>query len=297
MYGIKKVSELLGIPTVTIRAWENRYQIIKPMRSHGGHRLYSQADIDTLKWIKNQMDEQNMKVSEAVWLLKQKNFEGLIEKAPEPYASKIYDDLIQKLYQDLIDLNTIQAHETIDLAFTLYHYDDVFHNLLVPVLYRMGAEWESGLITAAEEHFSSQLIMQRFTQFFRILPVHHHLPKVLALCPEGEQHHMELMLFSLFLRKKGLDVIYLGPNTPLSELTILLERKNVSVVAISITDPIHIERLEDSIKVCHGQFPDLKFVLGGMGFKDSITPISTYVIPNDQTSWEQWYHSQIESRL
>ncbi|MGF7047923.1 DNA-binding transcriptional MerR regulator [Paenibacillus sp. DS2015] len=297
MYGIKKASELLGIPTVTLRAWENRYQIISPIRSNGGHRLYSETDIETLKWLKHQIDVNNMKISEAVWLLKQRTLEGPVKREQVLHSNTIYDDLINRLFHDLADLNTIRAHETIDLAFSMYHYDDVFHNILIPVLFQMGLEWENGNITVAQEHFSTQLVMQRFTQFFRILPTYPHLPKVLALCPEGEQHHIGLMLFSLFLRKKGMDVIYLGPNVPLSELTILIEMKNIRVVAISITHPCHIGVLEDSIEVCHGEFPDLKFVLGGVGFQDCVTPISSYVLSDDQISWEQWYNSEIESKL
>ena len=47
----------------------------------------------------------------------------------------------------------------------------------------------------------TQLISQRFYQFFHLFPIYPHLPKVLALCPEGEHHQVGLLLFSLFMRK------------------------------------------------------------------------------------------------
>lgn len=293
MYGIKKVSEILGIPAVTIRAWENRYQIINPIRSNGGHRLYSDSDIDKLKWIKDQMNDKQIKVSEAISLLLQRTMEESVEIHQVPLFHNIYDDLIKRLYGDLIDLNTTQAHETIDLAFSMYHYDDVFHHILVPVLIQMGEQWESGDIVAAQEHFSSQLIMQRFTQFFRILPVLDRLPRVLAFCPEGELHHIGLMLLSLFMRKKGMDVIYIGPNTPLTGLTSILKTKNISVVTISVTNPSYIEKLEKWIEACRDEFPDLKIVLGGAGFRHCTSSLSAYVISDDQVSWENWYQSAI----
>ncbi|WP_240417729.1 MerR family transcriptional regulator [Paenibacillus periandrae] len=299
MYSIKKVSEMLSIPAVTIRAWETRYQIVAPIRGAGGHRLYSDTDINTLKWIKIQMEENKVKVSEAVWLLKQgpieeQSIEETIEKFAMTQFRKPYEDLMDKLYEQLVDLNTFQSHETIDLAFALYHYDEVFHHILVPVLYRMGEEWERGDITAAQEHFSTQLIMQRFTQFFRILPIYSYLPKVIALCPEGEHHHMGLMLFSLFMRKKGMEVIYLGPNTPLNDLYQLIEMKQISVVAVSVTDPELLETLENWIEECQEQYPELIFVLGGTGFQHCSSRISSYVQPDDQKQWEQWYKTEIE---
>ena len=45
-YPIRKISELTGINPVTLRAWERRYNIIRPQRTAKGHRLYSPADID-----------------------------------------------------------------------------------------------------------------------------------------------------------------------------------------------------------------------------------------------------------
>ncbi|MRH44360.1 MerR family transcriptional regulator [Aquibacillus halophilus] len=290
MYSIKRVSELLNIPTVTIRAWENRYNIISPTRSKGGHRLYSQEDIETLKWLKAQTQDNNMKISEAVRLLKQSHPEITEVKSG---SVRNFENLIDQLYQELIELNSTTSNTIIDLAFSLYDYEEVFHNILVPVLYRIGDKWESGDITIAQEHFSSQFVMQRCTQFLRILPINQHLPKVLAFCPEGEHHHIGLMLFSLFLRKKGLDVIYLGPNTPFSGLTNLIEMKNVSIVAISITNPKSYNGVLTWMEDCLQEYPDIKFVIGGLGIHD-FEPINSPSITDlHKVDWEEWYQTSV----
>jgi DNA-binding transcriptional MerR regulator len=293
MYSIKKVSQLLGIPAVTIRAWEKRYQIINPIRSNGGHRLYSDTDIETLKWIKQQIDEKDMKVSDAVSLLKQCNDE--LEKGKLEFYSleNPYEDILQRLYMDLVSLNTTEAHNVINLAFSMYHYNDVFHEILAPALYRIGDEWEKGNLTVAQEHFSTEIIMQRCSQFLRSLPIQPNLPKALAFCPEGEQHQMGLMLFSLFLRNKGLDLTYLGPNTPLKDLVDLIKLKNISLVAVSITNSLHIKAIEGWITLCHQESRHTKIVLGGKGFLHSISPLSSYVLSGDKTDWENWYQSTI----
>ncbi|OCT15995.1 hypothetical protein A8709_10275 [Paenibacillus pectinilyticus] len=293
MYSIKKASEILEIPTVTLRAWENRYQIVTPFRSNGGHRLYSESDISTLKWLKNQLTDHNMKIGEAVCLLKQKKSKTPSKEVPASPIYKTSHDLIERLYINLIGLNTATSHEAIDLAFSLYHYEDVFYNVFNPVLVRLGTEWENGNISTAQEHFSSQLIMQRIIHFFRILPIQSHLPTAIAFCPEGEHHHIGLMLFSLFLRTKGLEVIYLGPNTPLGDLATLIEEKNISVIAISISNPTYVEMTERWIEASLSEYPNLLFVLGGTGFKQCTTPISAYVQSPNQADWEAWYQSVI----
>ncbi|NRF94627.1 cobalamin B12-binding domain-containing protein [Paenibacillus frigoriresistens] len=286
---------MLNIPSVTIRAWENRYQIVRPIRSSGGHRLYTDANLDTLRWVKQQMEERNLKISEAVGLLKQKSSGLPREKDSDVQAtlSNALHELIEKLYLDLISLNTANAHCSMDLAFSLYHHNVVFHNILAPILYRIGTEWEDGNISVAQEHFSSQLIMQRCSQFLRILPTQPLLPKVLSACPEGEHHHMGLMLFSLFLRNKGMEITYMGPNTPLHDLLPLISMKNIGVVTVSITDPGNASKIEEWVELCRQQFPNVKVVLGGTGVLRCKSPISRYVLSGDQDAWEDWFQSTI----
>lgn len=289
MYSIKQVSELLDIPAVTIRAWENRYNIVKPTRTEGGHRLYSKKDVETLKWLKRQMDENNMKISDAVRLYQ----EPADPPAISTSTSNSYEDLLIQLYEALVNLDSQEANRITDLAFSLYDYEEVFHHILVKVLYRIGDDWENGIISVAQEHFSSQFIINRCTQFFRVLPVNPALQKVLAFCPEGENHHIGLMIFSLFLRKKGHEVIYLGPNTPFDGLTELIKMKDISVVAISLTHSGPLEELETWIKNRLHTNPSLKFILGGTCIQDCNRLDSKSVSYSIGMDWEEWYKSFI----
>jgi MerR family transcriptional regulator, light-induced transcriptional regulator len=299
MYTIKKVSEMVGIPTVTIRAWENRYHIITPKRSDGGHRLYNQEDISTLTWLKNQIEKNDLKISEAIHLFHRQFPNGLHAKQeetksePERSFIQTYEDLNNKLYTALTDFNTIKANQLIDLAFSLYHFEDVFHKLLSPVLYRIGEEWESGKITVAQEHFSSELIMQRFTQFFRALPTNKQLPKVLAFCPEGENHHIGLMLFSLFLRNKGIEVIYLGANTPYEGLSELIKIKNIASVAISITNYQLIDKVKNWIHECKQENSNVSFIIGGRGANNIRFHPSARIFIAEEIDWEDWFHTSL----
>jgi DNA-binding transcriptional MerR regulator len=287
LYSIKQVSELLGIPAVTIRAWETRYKIVKPNRTEGGHRLYSIKDVETLKWLKRQMDENNMKVSDAVRLYKEPADPPAIESS----TNNGYDDLLNQMYEALVNLDSQEANRITDLAFSLYDYEEVFHHILVKVLYKIGDDWENGILSVAQEHFSSQFIISRCTQFFRVLPVNYALPKVLAFCPEGENHHIGLMIFSLFLRKKGHEVIYLGPNTPFDGLTELIKMKDVSVVAVSLTNPGPLEDLENWIENTLHTFPSLKFIMGGTCIKDCNRLDFKSVSYSIGMDWDEWYKS------
>jgi DNA-binding transcriptional MerR regulator len=49
LFPIRVVAQLTGINPVTIRAWERRYGLVRPARTPGGHRLYSQVDVERLR--------------------------------------------------------------------------------------------------------------------------------------------------------------------------------------------------------------------------------------------------------
>ena len=56
LYSIGAVARMIDVPTTTIRAWEERYGVVTPERSHGSQRLYSRDQIERLRFIKAQID-------------------------------------------------------------------------------------------------------------------------------------------------------------------------------------------------------------------------------------------------
>ncbi|GLX70790.1 MerR family transcriptional regulator [Paenibacillus glycanilyticus] len=293
MYSMKRASELLDIPVVTIRAWENRYGVISPKRSSGGHRLLSEEDLAKLRYLKDHIENKGLKISEAVMLLQQRESVPPDEAEEQQVIDRSYDRLVDKLYSELIHFNSAQADQTIDLAFALYDFQETFRQIIVPVLYRVGAEWEAGKVTVVQEHFASETILRRLSALFRVFPVNPSLPVVLAFCPEGERHHLGLMSFSLFLRQRGANVLYSGPDTPLQELDGIIERQNVSFIAVSVTDTRYIDKLMNWIEKAARNNHGLRFLLGGAAFDDPAArrnvKANVRYLTADQ--WEDWYNA------
>jgi MerR HTH family regulatory protein len=61
---LKAVSRRTGIPAATLRTWERRYQLTRPLRSPTGYRLYSEEDVTRILQVKYLL-EQGVRVSEA----------------------------------------------------------------------------------------------------------------------------------------------------------------------------------------------------------------------------------------
>jgi CheY-like chemotaxis protein len=56
IYSIGAVERMLGIPAATVRNWEERYKLVNPERSGGGHRLYTRAQVEQLRFVKERLE-------------------------------------------------------------------------------------------------------------------------------------------------------------------------------------------------------------------------------------------------
>jgi DNA-binding transcriptional MerR regulator len=68
IYSISAVERMAGVPAATLRNWEDRYGVIQPQRSAGGHRLYTRDQVDQVRFLAAQLD-QGLQPAEAHRLL------------------------------------------------------------------------------------------------------------------------------------------------------------------------------------------------------------------------------------
>ena len=74
VYRIQEVSEKLQVKKSTIRFWETEFSdIVRPKRTNGGQRRYSEQDISKLHKIKNLLRHRNRTIAQARIILKQGN--------------------------------------------------------------------------------------------------------------------------------------------------------------------------------------------------------------------------------
>jgi DNA-binding transcriptional MerR regulator len=56
IYPIRTVAHLTGVNSRRIRAWEDQYNLLSPARTSGGHRLYSEEDVERIRWVRAMVD-------------------------------------------------------------------------------------------------------------------------------------------------------------------------------------------------------------------------------------------------
>ncbi|MEO3943864.1 MerR family transcriptional regulator [Gorillibacterium sp. CAU 1737] len=300
MYSIKQVVEMLEIPSVTLRAWENRYQAVVPERTESGYRLYSREDVEDLRWLKDQTEQQGISISHAVRLLKDRKAQETRSRVSleGDGPQDVFGKLTSQIYEALFDFQGERANALMDFGFSLYPFEEMVHHVLVPILVQVGDEWEAGRATVAQEHYMTHMISNRFYQFFHAFPVYAHLPKVLAFCPAGEHHQVGLLLFALFLRKRGAEVHYLGPNVPEEGVISMLDKHSgIGCVCLSVTDSSLRGKSEALIQRIRSLHPQLTFIVGGRAYeKPGGSSVADTVLGGQTAKWEEWY-DQFLSRM
>jgi methanogenic corrinoid protein MtbC1 len=227
-YNLKAVLRETGLKADVLRAWERRYDLPRPHRTPGGHRLYSEYDIETVKWLRMRQAE-GLSISRAVERWKeilQAGLDPLVELSPtnapaDPDRLAI-DARIEILRQNWLEANlafdSVKVDEVLNLAFAIYPVETVCTEILQQGITEIGNYWYQDKASIQQEHFASALASRRLETLITATPRPTRRQTVLIGCPAGERHTFSALLLSLFLGRRGLKVVYLGADVPIERL-------------------------------------------------------------------------------
>jgi MerR family transcriptional regulator, light-induced transcriptional regulator len=226
-FNLKAVVRETGLKPDTIRAWERRYGVPQPRRTPGGHRLYSQRDIDLLKWMSARQHE-GLSISRIVDLWKGLEAEGkdplqvtshtLMRQPVQLGDMGELANLRQDWIQACLNFDEPRAEQMLTQAFALFPLNSVVLDVLLRGLAEIGEGWYRGEVAVQQEHFASVLAMRRLETLIAASPAPTRAERIVLACPPGEQHTVSLHVINLFLRRQGWEVIDLGANVPLDRL-------------------------------------------------------------------------------
>jgi DNA-binding transcriptional MerR regulator/methylmalonyl-CoA mutase cobalamin-binding subunit len=226
-FNLKAVVRETGLKPDTIRAWERRYGVPKPRRTSGGHRLYSQRDIDLLKWMTARQHE-GLSISRIVDLWKSLEAEGkdplqvttqtLMRQPVQLGDVGELANLRQDWIQACLNFDEPRAEQALTQAFALFPLNNVVLEMLLRGLAEIGEGWYRGEVAVQQEHFASVLAVRRLQALIAASPMPTRSERIVLACPPGELHTVSQLVINLFLRRQGWEVIDLGANVPLERL-------------------------------------------------------------------------------
>jgi len=228
-FNIQVASQLSGVASATIRAWEKRYKAVVPERGDNKHRFYSEKDIEKLALL-FKLTEIGQSIGKIAHLE--------LKELKYIYATLMHRPYDEKQaptpFNDRVDFNKILGN--LQLALATYKIDIVSHELekaistvnprdfclqiIIPLFSEIGMKVERGEFSIAQEHTLSSIVKFHMGQMIGQHYQKKHLKEQLFLLttPENELHDIGLLCSSLLLVQHGFKFIFLGPNMPAASL-------------------------------------------------------------------------------
>ena len=293
-YNLKVVLKETGIAADTLRAWERRYGLPMPQRSAGGHRLYSQRDIETIKWLIKRQEE-GLSISRAVDLWNEQISSGTdplgdlaqtasLSTIPVPHESSdtMLDSLRKHWVGACLEFSESTAEQTLNQAFSLFPVEAVCIEVLQKGMSEIGERWYENRASVQQEHFASSLAMRRLDALLSASPAPTRNQTLLVGCPPEEWHTFTPLLLALLLRRRGLNVIYLGANVPADQFSVTVRNVRANLVVLVSQQLITAATLQQTALLLWSQ----EFPVGFGGRIFSIHPelptsVSGYFLGDD----------------
>lgn len=260
---IGELSRRLGVSDHVLRAWETRYGLLHPFRSTGGYRLYSEADADRIR---------RMQAHLAAGLSAAEAAQAVLAEAGRPPAevraagTAEVADLAASLRWALDAFDEPGAQAVLDRLFSDLSLPAVLRDVVLPYLRELGARWQDGSASVAQEHFASFVIRGRLAGLARGWG-NGKGPRAVLACPALELHDIALLVFGIVLNRQGWRINYLGTSTPIDDLMRTAEATSPDLVVLAASTPEVLEPIRPQLSALAGRFP---LALAGPGVSSEL---------------------------
>ena len=240
MYTIRQASARTGLGAPLIRAWERRYGVISPSRTPGGYRLYDEDAIQTLLAMRGLLDR-GWTASEAARAI------GAGEVAvadvaidPPPGAGPTLSSaaahrarVVGRFVAAAESTSTAETEAAIDEILASGSFEAVVDDLLLPAAAAIGDAWAAGRLSVAAEHAASAAIARRLAAAYQAAAVAGRTTVLVGL-PPGSRHELGALAFAVALRRRGVGVMYLGPDVPVDAWADIAQRSKARAAVIGV---------------------------------------------------------------
>lgn len=251
LHPIKVVARRTGLTPHVIRVWERRYNAVTPERTPTNRRLYSEEDIEHLRLLR-QATQAGHSIGQIATYPTERLREMLAEDAvyaappsgplarllpPTKPVDKPTDYFVRECVGAVKRLDERALERNLALAGMELSEPVLMHEVIVPLMVKLGDWWREGAARAAHEHMASAVVRSHLnTMRMRHSPPEG-APELVVTTPHGQVHEIGAQMAALVGAAEGWRVTYLGPNLPAPEIAAAVRLRGARVVGLSLCFP------------------------------------------------------------
>ncbi|HEX6316810.1 MAG TPA: MerR family transcriptional regulator [Gemmatimonadaceae bacterium] len=267
---VRVVTQRTGLSPDLLRAWERRYRVVRPRRSPGGQRLYSEEDIARLKHL-----HRAVLAGRSISQVARLDREALARLVSEDASPTAPNDLPAAEAAELSRLTTtcLAAVEQLDAPALERALRQAAHRLSVPVLLdhviapllrEIGDRWEAGLIAPIHEHAASVEVHRFLTWIVQSTPVTPDAPRIAIATPAGQQMELGALMVAASAAAEGWRVAWFGPNLPANDIVAGVATLQPDALAISLVHQTRDPELHKELeRIARGVAGTVPLLVGG----------------------------------
>jgi methylmalonyl-CoA mutase cobalamin-binding domain/chain len=267
-HSIKVAARRCGLTTHVIRVWEKRYDAVSPDRTDTNRRLYSEEEIERLNLLR--LATESGHSIGTVAKLPTERLRKLVEDSltASPRAQKAQPpsagDVVESAVNSTKNLNAAELESILGRAAVTFGQHGLLENVISPFAVRIGELWQTGVITAAHEHFASAVIRNFLIRNSRPYGLNGGTPTLVVATPAGQLHEIGAVMAAAAANDMGWRVIYLGTSLPAVEIAGAAIQNKARAVALSVVFPGDDPSLPAELESLRKHLPaETKIIAGG----------------------------------
>lgn len=236
-FTIKAVSQATGLTVETLRAWERRYEVVRPTRDASGRRTYSAADVARLRLLRSATELghtisrlANLGDDELAKLVASSG--GHARQGPARGQTYVDRALDAAEHSD-----PSGVEEVLTSAIALLPPNEVIHTVIAPLVREIGDRWHRGEVTIAQEHMVTDIVRRLVISVSRGYLRADNGPCLVLATLSGERHELGILMCSWLAATRRYHTHYLGADCPAAEIARFALEVDARAVLISLVMP------------------------------------------------------------
>ena len=218
---VAAVARRLGVAPATLRTWDRRYGLGPSSHEAGEHRRYCPSDLAKLT-VMRRLITTGVAPSDAAEKAKAHQGAITIEKLVDNF--EVREDLVDSLHRASKLLDKLFVETVIRKDISDNGVIASWTEVIVPLLFLVGDEWEADGSGIEVEHMLSEIIKRILRECVGDIQNPINAKPVLLAAVGEEMHSLALHALAAALAEKRIETFFLGARTPLEAISGMVKR-------------------------------------------------------------------------
>jgi methanogenic corrinoid protein MtbC1 len=184
-----------------------------------------------------------------------------------------FDNHLTPMLEAAAVVDVAAMEESLDRGFATGSFEMVVETWLLPALVALGARWEHGDVDVAAEHAISHAVVRRLAAAFQAAG-HNMLGQAVVVgLPAGAWHEIGALAFATMLRRRGMNVLYLGADVPVSSWSVAADFHGATAVVLGVTTAEDLSSARATAELLTSRHPELLVAAGGHAAAELAPPV------------------------